>query len=42
VAAGGGGFRYLIARAFGMRAGVDVAYGEDGFAFYITTGSAWR
>jgi hypothetical protein len=42
VAAGGGGFRYLIARAFGMRAGVDVAYGEDGFAFYITTGSAFR
>jgi hypothetical protein len=42
VGAGGGGFRYLIARAFGLRAGMDLAYGEDGFAFYITTGSALR
>jgi hypothetical protein len=41
VAAGGGGFRYLLARAFGMRGGLDFAYGKDGFAFYVTIGSAW-
>jgi hypothetical protein len=38
---GGGGFRYLVARAFGIRGGVDVAYGYDGWAVYFTTGSAW-
>ncbi len=42
VQAGGAGFRYLLARAFGLRAGMDLAYGKDGFAFYITTGSALR
>jgi len=41
VSAGGAGFRYLLARAFGMRGGMDFAYGEDGFAFYVTMGSAW-
>lgn len=41
VGGGGGGFRYLLARAFGLRGGLDFAYGEDGFAFYVTTGSAW-
>ena len=41
VGGGGGGFRYLLARAFGMRAGTDLAYGTDGWAFYITMGSAW-
>jgi hypothetical protein len=38
---GGGGFRYLLARAFGLRGGLDVAYGKDGWAFYVTMGSAW-
>jgi len=38
---GGGGFRYLIARAFGVRGGIDVAYSTDGLAFYVTMGSAW-
>jgi hypothetical protein len=42
VSAGGGGFRYLMARAFGLRGGLDFAWGEDGFAFYVTMGSAWR
>jgi hypothetical protein len=39
--AGGAGFRYLLARAFGIRGGLDFAWGPDGFAFYLTTGSAW-
>ncbi len=42
VGAAGAGFRYLIARAFGLRGGVDLAWGSDGGAFYITMGSAWR
>jgi hypothetical protein len=42
VGAGGVGFRYLLARAFGVRGGLDVAYGSDGLAFYVTMGSAWR
>lgn len=39
--AGGVGFRYLIARALGMQAGVDVARGPDEWAFYIQMGSGW-
>jgi hypothetical protein len=35
------GFRYLIARRFGMRAGIDVAWGPEDTAFYIQVGSAW-
>jgi hypothetical protein len=41
VGAGGGGFRYLLARAFDMRGGLDLTYGKDGFVFYVTMGSAW-
>ncbi len=41
MAGGGAGFRYLLARAFGLRGGLDFAYGTDGFAFYVTVGSAW-
>jgi hypothetical protein len=41
VAGGGAGLRYLLARAFGLRGGLDFAWGEDGFAFYVTMGSAW-
>jgi hypothetical protein len=41
VGGGGTGFRYLLARAFGLRGGADLAYGSDGWAFYITMGSAW-
>ena len=37
---GGTGFRYLLARKFGMKAGVDFAWDEQ-FAFQITVGSAW-
>jgi hypothetical protein len=43
VAAGGTGFRYLIARALGLGSGVDFAFGPDGdFVFYIQMGAAWR
>jgi len=36
------GFRYLIARALGLRVGLDWAWGPGEHAFYIQTGSAWR
>ncbi|MBW2273001.1 MAG: BamA/TamA family outer membrane protein [Deltaproteobacteria bacterium] len=39
--AGGGGFRYLLARKLGMQVGVDVARGPEDTAFYIQVGSAW-
>ena len=42
VGGGGAGFRYLLARAFGVRAGGDLAWGPDGVAFYLTVGSAFR
>jgi hypothetical protein len=37
----GAGFRYLIARLFGLRIGVDVARGPEQWAFYIQFGSSW-
>jgi len=40
--AGGVGFRYELARKFGLWAGLDFATNEDKeFSFYITVGSAW-
>ena len=38
----GVGFRYLVARALGLRAGLDVARGPEESAFYIVVGSYWR
>ncbi|RJE75186.1 glyceraldehyde-3-phosphate dehydrogenase [Reichenbachiella sp. MSK19-1] len=38
----GTGFRYLIARKFGLRMGVDVAASNDDFGYYIVFGSAWN
>jgi hypothetical protein len=38
----GGGFRYLMARAFGIRAGIDVAMGPDSFGWYIVFGHNWN
>jgi hypothetical protein len=38
----GGGFRYLLARAFGLRVGVDVARGPEVWAGYVVFGNAWR
>lgn len=37
----GTGFRYLIARKFGLRMGVDIARGPEQFAYYIVFGSNW-
>lgn len=39
---GGFGFRYLIARRFGLKAGMDFAVSNDDRAFYIQVGTAWR
>jgi hypothetical protein len=38
----GGGFRYLLARGFGLRAGADLARGPEEWAFYVVLGNAWR
>ncbi len=38
----GVGFRYLVARALGLHAGVDVARGPEENAFYIMVGNSWR
>jgi hypothetical protein len=42
VYAGGVGFRYLIARRFGLKAGMDFAWSNNDRAFYIQVGTAWR
>ena len=39
--AGGAGFRYLVARAYDLRMGLDVAAGEDDWAVYVTVGTGW-
>ncbi|UZD21831.1 BamA/TamA family outer membrane protein [Algoriphagus halophytocola] len=38
----GTGFRYLIARKFGIRTGIDVAWSNEDFGWYIVFGSAWN
>jgi hypothetical protein len=39
---GGAGFRYLLARDLGMRAGLDFAWSSEGDqAFYIVVGTPW-
>lgn len=38
----GGGIRYLIARAFKIRAGIDIAKGPDSFGWYIVFGHNWN
>jgi hypothetical protein len=41
--AGGVGFRYLLAKKFGIRSGVDVAVGTGGKPlFYLQNGAAWK
>ena len=42
IATYGTGFRYLLARKFGLRVGVDLAKGPDTWAYYIVFGSNWR
>lgn len=39
--AAGAGFRYLLARLFHLRVGLDVAKSQEESAIYITMGSAW-
>lgn len=41
IASGGAGLRYLLARLFKLRVGVDVARGPEQWAYYIVMGSAW-
>jgi len=41
IVTGGTGFRYEIARAYGLHMGVDLAFGPDVTAIYIQFGSAW-
>jgi len=37
----GTGFRYFIAKEYGMQMGLDFAWGPENFAWYITVGTAW-
>jgi hypothetical protein len=37
----GFGFRYLLARLYGLRVGIDVARGPEEWVFYIQVGNAW-
>lgn len=37
----GTGFRYLIARKFKLRVGMDIARGPEDWAYYIVFGSSW-
>jgi hypothetical protein len=41
VLTGGTGFRYELARKYGIHMGADVAFGPDNTAVYIQVGSAW-
>jgi hypothetical protein len=41
VVTGGTGFRYEIARKYGLHMGLDVAFGPDTTAIYVQFGSAW-
>ena len=41
VISGGTGFRYELARQYGIHAGVDVAFSRDNAAVYLQIGSAW-
>ena len=38
----GGGFRYLLARVFKVRAGIDVGIGPDSWGYYIVFGHNWN
>jgi hypothetical protein len=37
----GTGFRYLLARKFGTKMGIDFAVSQDDYAIYIIFGSSW-
>ena len=38
----GTGIRYYLARAFGLRAGLDIAKGPDSWGYYIVFGQSWN
>jgi hypothetical protein len=38
----GAGFRYLLARKFKLRIGIDIAHGPGTWAYYIIFGSNWQ
>lgn len=42
IGAGGVGFRYLLARRLGLKAGIDLAWSQENFAFYLAIGTGWR
>ncbi len=35
------GFRYLLARVFGIKMGIDIARGPETWAFYVVFGNSW-
>jgi len=37
----GTGFRYLIARTFGLKMGLDIARGPEQYAIYVVFGNSW-
>ncbi len=39
--AGGAGFRYLIAEKYGIRMGIDLAYGDGVGTIYVGVGTGW-
>jgi hypothetical protein len=41
VTSGAVGFRYELARKFGMHAGLDVGFSEGTTAIYLQVGNAW-
>jgi outer membrane protein assembly factor BamA len=41
IVTGGVGFRYEIARAYGIHLGLDLAFAPDNTAVYVQVGSAW-
>jgi hypothetical protein len=41
VIAGGPGFRYELARRYGIHIGIDVGFSRDTTAFYLQIGNAW-
>jgi hypothetical protein len=41
VGAGGLGFRYRLARKYGLQSGIDIARGPEDTSIYLTVGSAW-
>ncbi|WP_264563832.1 glyceraldehyde-3-phosphate dehydrogenase [Flavobacterium sp. N3904] len=38
----GTGFRYYLARAFGLRTGIDIAKGPDSWGYYVVFGQSWN